>query len=92
MIHVKILGNKARLRYSVRRMVEAAQASLISEYPDVKITITEVSDMDEIRKYTPVMVAPALVINEKLVYDLWIPSRDQVIGWIREALQEQGSP
>jgi hypothetical protein len=89
MIHVKILCNKSPLRYSVRRVIEAARINLLSEYPDLTITITEISDMEEILKYTPVMIAPGLVINEKLVYDLWIPKKEQVVGWLREAIQEQ---
>ena len=89
MINVKILCNKSPLRYSVRRVVEAARISLLSEYPDLMISITEISEMDEILKYTPVMIAPGLVINEKLVYDLWIPKKEQVVGWLREAMQEQ---
>ncbi len=91
MIHVKILGIKSRMRYPVRRIVEAAAASLLAEYPDLKLTITDVTCMDEIQKYTPVMIAPGLVINEKLVYDLWIPSKEQVIGWLREAIQTRNS-
>ena len=85
MIHVKILGNKARLRYSVRRMVEAAQANLLAEYPDLTVAITEVSDMDEIRKYTPVMVAPALVDGRPQVLQLkdtlnhFIEHRNEVV-------------
>ena len=89
MIEVKILSNKTHLRYSVRRMVEAAARSLLPEYPDLKINISEVRDMTEIMKYTLVMIAPGLVINEKLVYDLWIPKKEQVVGWLREAIQEQ---
>ena len=92
MIHVKILGNKSRMRYPVRRIVEAAAASLLAEYPDLKLTISEVSSMDEIHKYTQVMIAPALVINEKLVYDIWIPRKEQVIGWLRDVLEEQNNP
>lgn len=90
MINVKILCNKSPLRYSVRRVVEAARIGLLSEYPDLKISIIEIGDMEEIQKYTQVMIAPGLVINEKLVYDLWIPKKEQVIGWLREAIQEQG--
>jgi hypothetical protein len=89
MITVKILCNKSPLRYSVRRAVEAARISLLSEYPDLMISITEISEMDEILKYTPVMIAPGLVINEKLVYDLWIPKKEQVVGWLRKAIQGQ---
>jgi uncharacterized membrane protein len=89
MINVKILCNKTHLRYSVRRMVEAAHRNLLAEYPDLQVNITEISDMEEIFKYTQVMVAPGLVINEKLVYDLWIPKKEQVIAWLRQAIQEQ---
>ena len=58
------------------------------EYPDLEISITEVSDQQQIEAYTNVLVAPALVVNEKLVYDLWIPTKEQVIGWLRDAIQE----
>ena len=90
-IDVKILGHTSRLRYPVKRLVEAAQATLLAEYPDLELNIVEIRDLDEISRYTPVMIAPGLVINEKLVYDLWIPSRAQVVGWLREALQEKPS-
>lgn len=91
MIKVKILCNKSPMRYSVRRIIEAAKNSLLSEYPDLELSITEISDSDEIMKYTQVMIAPGLVINEKLVYDLWIPKKEQVVGWLKEAIQEQAN-
>ena len=50
---------------------------------DIRFTV------DQIEVYTSVLIAPGLVINEKLVYDLWIPSKEQVIGWLREAIHEQ---
>jgi hypothetical protein len=87
-LEVKILFNKPALRYSVRRAVESAAAALAVEYPDLQVTITEISDCAEILKYTQVLMAPGLVINEKLVYDLWIPKKEQVIGWLREAILE----
>jgi hypothetical protein len=31
-------------------------------------------------------MAPGLVINGKLVYDLWIPKKEQVLGWLQEAI------
>ncbi|NJC96754.1 MAG: thioredoxin family protein [Anaerolineae bacterium] len=89
MIHVKILGNKSHLRYPVRRLVESARASLRTEYPDLQLDIQEVSDMEEILRYTPVMMAPGLVIGERLVYDLWIPKKEQVVEWLKEAIREQ---
>jgi hypothetical protein len=86
MIVVKILGINKSLRYSVRRVVETAHMSLLKEFPDLKINLIEIRDVDEILKYTPVLTAPGLVINEKLVFNLWIPKKEQVIAWLREAV------
>lgn len=87
-ITIKILGTKLRQRYSVRRLVTHAQSILQAEYPDLEVDILEFKTEEEIFKYTHVLIAPGLVINEKLVYDLWIPSKEQVLGWMREALTE----
>ncbi len=88
-IDIKILSNKASMRYSVRRIVVAAERTLLEEYPDLRLNITEIKHYEEIEKYTNVLTAPGLVINEKLVYDIWIPKKEQVVGWLREAIQEQ---
>jgi len=88
-IAVKILGTKSRQRYVLRRLVVAAADTLRFEYPNLEVSITEISDREGIETYTNVLIAPGLVINEKLVYDLWIPSKEQALGWLREALQEQ---
>ncbi|MBI5954617.1 MAG: hypothetical protein HY865_23420 [Chloroflexi bacterium] len=85
-ISVRILGTKSRQRYAVRRLVAAAETVLRSEYPDLEVEVFEVKTESEISKYTPVLIAPGLVVNEKLVYDIWIPTKEQVIGWMREAL------
>jgi hypothetical protein len=87
-IAVKILGTKSRQRYAVRRLVAIAETILRSEYPSLEVEIFEVTTEKEIYKYTYVLIAPGLVINERLVYDLWIPSKEQVIGWMREAIAE----
>jgi hypothetical protein len=88
-ITVKILGTKSRQRYVVRRLVIAASESLRSDNPALEVQINEIADLEGIEAYTFVLLAPALVINEKLVYDLWIPSKEQVVGWLRDAIQEQ---
>lgn len=87
-IIVKILGTKSRQRYTVRRLVTMAETILKAEFPDLDVDILEIKEPAEISKYTPVMIAPGLVINEKLVYDLWIPSKEQVIGWMRDEISE----
>ncbi len=88
MIDVKILGTKSRQRYIVRRLVVAAEAALHREYPDLEVSISEITDQEQIEAYTFVLMAPGLVIDEKLVYDLWIPTKEQVIEWLRAAIQE----
>ncbi len=89
LIDVKILGNKPPQRYAVRRFVLAAATVLQHEYPDLEVQITEIKDREGIEVYTCSFIAPGLVINEKLVYDIWVPTKEQVIGWLREAIQEQ---
>jgi len=88
-VSVKILSTKSRQRYAVRRLVTAACESLRSEYPDLEVNITDIKDGAGIEAYTAVLVAPGLVINEKLVYDLWIPSKEQVVCWLGDAIREQ---
>jgi hypothetical protein len=88
MIKVKVLGTKSHQRYVVRRLVSSAADTLRFEYPDLEVDITEIHDREGIECYTMVLVAPGLVINEKLVYDLWIPTKEQVLSWLREAIQE----
>ena len=85
---VKILGTKSSMRYSVSRLVTMAETVLRAEYPDLEVEIQELKAEEEIFKYTQVMIAPGLVINEKLVYDIWIPKKEQVLGWMREAIAE----
>jgi hypothetical protein len=91
-IAVKILSTKSRQRYVVRRLVTAAADTLRFEYPDLEVSIIEIHDREKIEAYTYVLISPGLVINEKLVYDLWIPSKEQVIGWMKQAIQEQFLP
>ena len=86
---VKILGTKSRVRYSVSRLVTMAETVFKSEYPDLEVEIQDIKTQEEIFKYTPVLIAAGLVINERLVYDLWIPSKDQVLGWMQEAIAQK---
>jgi hypothetical protein len=79
------------MRYSVRRTVLQAQSVLQAEYPDLEVEILELKTEERINQYTTILTAPCLVINEKLVYNLWIPKKEQVLGWMREAIAEMQS-
>lgn len=91
LITVKILGIKSPMRYSVRRQVMQAESVLRAEYPALEVEILEIKTEAGINQYTRILTAPCLVINEKLVYDLWIPKKEQVLGWMREAIAEMQS-
>jgi hypothetical protein len=79
------------MRYSVSRLVTMAETVLRAEYPDLEVEIQELKTEEEIFKYSQVLIAPGLVINEKLVYDIWIPSKEQVLNWMREAIAQKQS-
>jgi hypothetical protein len=83
MIQIKILSYKSPQRYAVRRTLMAAQNELQKTYPELKITIDEVRELAEMEKYTSVVIYPSLVVNEKLVCVGRFPTRQDVLGWLR---------
>ena len=88
MIDVKILGFHSAQRYAVRQTVVAAQRVLKTEYPDLQIVISELKDWTRIEKYTYVLSAPSLVVNEKLVCVGRLPSKQEVCDWMRSSKEE----
>ena len=88
MLNVKILSLGAPERYAVRRMVTAATRDLLQQYPDLEISISDVSDSTEIGKFAFTLVMPTLVINGKVVCSGRFPTREEIGGWLREALNK----
>ena len=88
MLIVKILSLGAPERYSVRRMVTAAVQDLLQQYPDLEISISDVSDSTEIGKFAFTLVMPTLVINGKVVCSGRFPTREETEAWLREALNK----
>jgi hypothetical protein len=86
---VKILSLGAPERYAIRRMVTATYQDLLLQYPNLEITISDVSDSIEIGKVAFTLVLPTLVINGKVVCSGCFPSRDEVGGWLREAMKKK---
>jgi predicted metal-dependent peptidase len=86
MVHVKILGNKKPQRYALQRAVLAAHRELLQEHPGLEVDITEVKDAQEIQKFTPVFVYPSLMVNEELVCIGRYPRKEEVAGWLRQAM------
>jgi len=88
-ITVKILSLQYPERYVVRRLVAAAQQELLLKCPRFDLAITEVTDPKEIGKYAFVLVLPTLVINEKVVCSGRFPEKEEVAGWLLEAVEER---
>jgi len=83
MIDIKILSYHSAQRYAVRQTVVAAFKTMQEEQPGLEIRIKELKDWYTIEQYTPVLSAPSLVVNEKLVCVGRVPTRQEVVGWLR---------
>jgi len=88
MLDIKILGYRTDQTFALRRVVVAALDELRKEQPGVASVVTNVKEAQDILRYTPVPMAPGLVVNGKLVYLCFgrIPKKEEVIGWLRQAL------
>ncbi len=91
MLDIKILGYRTDQTFALRRVVAAALDELQRERPDVESIATNIRAAPDILQYTQVLMAPGLVVNGKLVYLCFgrIPKKEQVIGWLRDALNSQ---
>ena len=88
MLIVKVLGPGCRNCQLVEQQAIAGLEVLLSENPDLEVTLEHIEDMLEIEQY-PLLFTPGLVVNEKLVCAGRIPSEQEVIGWLRAALLQQ---
>ena len=87
MIYIKILSYKSPQRYAVKQTLRAAQNMMRKSYPDLEITVEEIKTLEEMEKYTPVMILPSLVVNEKLVCAGRFPKKDDVVRWLQDAVE-----
>jgi hypothetical protein len=87
MVEVKILSYKSPQRFAVKRTLLAAQNELRKSHPQLELTISEVKMLPEIEAYTAAVILPSLVVNEKLVCIGRFPKKDEIVGWLEEALE-----
>jgi hypothetical protein len=88
LIHVKILSYKSPQRYAVKQTLRAAEHELRKTLPDLELAIEEVKELAEMEKFTPVVILPSLVVNEKLVCVGRFPKKDEVIEWLQLAAKD----
>jgi hypothetical protein len=87
-LRIKILSYHSAQRYAIRQTLWAALNVLKNEDPEIRWEISEVKDWAGIERYTPVLSAPSIVINEKLVSVGRFPSKQELLGWLRAAMEE----
>jgi len=89
---VKILSYKSPQRYAVKRTLVAAESELRNTYAGLQISVFEVKEVPEMENYTAVLILPSLVVNEKLVCVGRFPKKDEIIGWIKQTIEEAEVP
>ena len=88
MLNIKVLGPGCANCRRVEQRAAAALEALAEEDPSLEATMQHVTDYDEIMEY-PIMSTSGLVINEQLICSGRVPRVDEVIGWLREALDRR---
>lgn len=85
MIDIKILSYKSPQRYAVRRTLLAACIELKKALPDLELSISEVTRLEDMLQFTQVVILPSLMVNGKLVCIGRFPKKGEVMDWLMEA-------
>lgn len=87
MLTIKVLGPGCPRCYSAEHAALAALGEIEGEYPQLEATLQHLTDPQAIQAYA-LLTTPGLVINEKLVCAGRIPTKREVVAWLREALPD----
>jgi small redox-active disulfide protein 2 len=87
MLSIKVLGSGCARCNQLEQHAEEALAEVVAGQPDVSATLEKVTDVAQFVHYG-VLATPGLVVNEKLVSSGQVPTRDEIKGWLREALEQ----
>ncbi len=88
-LDIKVCSYRTPQRYVLLRMVWAALSALRRRYGDVQFTVEEVCKVEEILRYTPVLVSASLVIQQRLVCTGRLPGKEEVAAWLEEAILQE---
>ncbi len=91
-LEITILSYKTPQRYAMRRTVQAAYNELLKTCPDIQIQVTEIKEVQEILRYTQVLILPSLGVNGKLVCVGRFPKKSETLGWFQNAIAGNVAP
>lgn len=74
---IKILGSGCAKCNRLEQLTREAVAEL-----GIEATFEHVKDMDKIMAY-PIMTTPALVVDETVKVSGRMPSKDELLGWLK---------
>jgi small redox-active disulfide protein 2 len=74
---IKILGSGCAKCNRLEQLTREAVAEL-----GIEATFEHVKDMDKIMAY-PIMTTPALVVDEVVKVSGRMPSKDELLGWLK---------
>ena len=77
-MRIKILGSGCAKCNRLEQLTREAVAEL-----GMEATFEHVKEMDKIMAY-PIMTTPALVIDERVMVYGRIPSKDELLAWLKE--------
>ena len=87
MLNIKILGPGCFKCHALEQAAAMALEEIAKEFPDLEATLEHIKDYLEIERY-PVLLTPALVINEQVLCSGQIPRKEKIIDWYRQALSQ----
>lgn len=88
-LNIKILGPGCPKCHRVEQYAVEALERLSEEEPELEATLQHVREFGKMMEYD-ILATPGLVVNEKVVCAGRIPGVDEVVTWLREALNSQG--
>lgn len=84
---IKVLGSGCPRCHRVEENTREALRVLTAETPDLEVDLEHVTQAGRIMDYE-ILATPGLVVNEEVVCAGRIPTVNEVLGWLRDTLED----